>query len=141
MRSDIMRVVRWLGFAFVILVVLATVAACAARTVTLTDADNKGATTVERGGKLDVALEGNASTGYSWQVVDDAGGRLKQLGEPVVEDLEPDSEGTLVGMTQRQVFTFDAVEPGTGTLKMEYKRAWETTVPAEKTLTVDVTVK
>ena len=114
-----------------------------AKDVSVTQTDSGSSVTVPNKGTLQVSLYGNPSTGFAWVVVDDAGGILKQLGDPVVAAVKPDASGSgpVVGMTERQTFQFDAAKTGTGELSMEYKRAWETTVPAAETFTLDVTVE
>ena len=114
-----------------------------AKSVSVTQDDSGSSVTVPERGTLQVSLVGNPSTGYSWTVTDDAGGILKQIGEPTVAPVDPNASpsGQAVGASQRQTFQFDAAKTGSGELKMEYKRSWETTVPPETTFTLDVTVE
>lgn len=113
-----------------------------AQRVSVDETDNGGAVTVPARGTLQVSLVGNPSTGYSWNVVDDAGGILEQIGEPTTQEVDSGAPpGTAVGQSVRQTFQFDAVKSGSGELKMEYKRSWETTVPPEKEYSITVTVE
>ena len=128
----------------VLCVALLSLAGCGtAKDVSVTQADSGGSATVPEKGTLQVSVYGNPSTGYSWVVVDDAGGILDQLGDPVVQAVKPDAtaSGPMVGMTERQTFQFDAAAAGSGELKMEYRRAFEPTAPPEATFTLDVTVE
>jgi len=111
-----------------------------ASTQSLTSADSGKTVTLDNGQQLTVELELQGGTGFSWEVVDSAGGVLEQQGEPTTKEIGNEPP-TLVGQTMLEVFTFKAVKSGAGTLRLEYKRSWETTVPAEKTWTADVTVK
>ena len=129
--------------AFSGVLILALAGCGTAQEVSVTQTDNGSAVTVPKNGTLQVSLYGNPSTGFGWVVVEDAGGILKQLGDPVVQAVKPNASasGPTVGMTERQTFQFDATKAGSGTLQMEYKRSWETTVPAEETFALDVTVE
>ena len=134
--------IAWILTSVLAIALLVALGGCAAKRVAVTQDDSGGSVELDKKATLQVSLVANPSTGYSWIVVDDAGGILKQLGEPVVQDVNANANpSSVVGQSEQQVFQFDAAETGTGTLKMEYKRSWETTVPAEKTFSLDVTVK
>ena len=119
---------------------LALVAGCGTSTQTLEDADDGTDVTLRTGDELIVKLEAQMGTGYSWLVTDDADSALEQQGEPTTEEIDSGNT-TAVGQAELQVFTFKAMDAGTGTLSLEYKRSWETTVPAEKTWTAEITVE
>ncbi len=123
------------------ILMLVVLAGCGtAKRVSVTQDQNGSSVTVPKNGTLQVSLLANPSTGYSWTVVDDAGGILKSLGAPSAQAVDPSGSSAVVGMSERQTFQFDAVEAGTGKLTMEYRRAGDATVPAEQTFTLDVTV-
>ena len=119
---------------------LALVAGCGTSTQTLEDAGDGTDVTLRTGDEIIVKLEAQMGTGYSWLVTDDAEGTLEQQGEPTTEKIDSGNT-TAVGQAELQVFTFKAMKAGTGTLSLEYKRSWETTVPAEKTWTAEITVE
>ena len=126
----------------VVALCLALVAGCGSSTQTLEDADDGTDVTLRTGDELVVKLEVQGGTGYSWQVVDDANGTLELQGEPTTEQADEAEDGAaIVGGVETQVFTFEAVESGTGTLNLEYKRSWETTAPAERTWAAEITVE
>lgn len=98
------------------------------------DADG---TTVEIavGDDLEVALQGNPSTGFIWEPVGLDETVLQWTG---VRRFEPDS--TLVGAPGTIRLTFEALAPGTVTLELVYHRSFETADP-EDTFTVTVVVE
>lgn len=108
----------------------------ASSVATLTQSDSGRKVEVPVGGRLVVQLPSNRTTGYSWQATQTAG--IVQAGEPVYDS--PNTPG-LVGAGGTETFTFTASSRGTSTLKLEYRRPWETGVPAEKTWSVTVTVE
>jgi inhibitor of cysteine peptidase len=141
-KSKVARVACAVGFGLVLLAVGTIVVGCSESNAALTDADNGGSFTLKQGREFELALEANPSTGFGWKAVEDAGGLLEQASGPAVEESESESgpSKSALGRVQSQVFTFKAVKSGTGTLRMEYKRSWEITAPAEKTFTLTVTV-
>ena len=74
---------------------------------------------------LVVSLEGNPSTGYIWQVEEEAARILRQVGE-----IEFEPESNLLGAPGTQTLRFKAVEAGQTTLKLVYRRPWEEVEPA-----------
>lgn len=104
--------------------------------VALTPEQNNSAVALPLGQTLAVALPGNPSTGYSWQVVDNDGSILAQSSDPV--SLAPRSVPGAGGV---QLFTFEAVSPGEMTLDMVYTRPWEADAESANTFTLDVTVE
>jgi len=101
--------------------------------VTLEDADKTVA--VVPGQTLEVKLDGNPSTGYTWTVAS-APEFLKSEGEPTFAS---EAESGVVGAAGTQTLTFSVTAPGEGELSLSYLRPWETgTAPAE---TFKVTVE
>ena len=101
----------------------------------LAESDNGGSVTLESPEGVTVSLPSNPSTGYSWQVAET--GPLTQVGEATYT--APDT--ALAGAGGVETFRFASETPGSGTLTLEYRRPWETDVPAEKTWTAKVTVE
>lgn len=107
--------------------------------VTFGLADSGGRVNLNRGERFAVSLEGNASTGYSWQIVE----------QPAFCDLVKEAEKTQdrdagaadrVGTPSALNFVFQCSAAGRGTLRMEYRRAWETGNKADKTFQLTVHV-
>jgi len=96
-------------------------------------------TTVElaQGATLEVALEGNPTTGFDWKVTETLPPQLKA----VSDTLESTAASGVVGAGGTRVFTYTAAAAGTGVLDMEYVRSWEKGVPPEKTFKLTVVVK
>ena len=107
--------------------------------VQLTQDDNGKSFTVSRGGTVIVALTSNPSTGYAWSVVSPEPKNLELDGQP--RYVPPGSTTPVVGAPGTEVFTFKAVEKGTSTLRMEYRRSFEPNEPPQGTFSVEVEVK
>lgn len=98
------------------------------------EADSGQTVTMGVGDVLQVALEENQSTDYSWNVVTNDEAVLKQSDKPAYE---VDSEAE--GAGGEATWVFDAIGPGTSVLRMVYALAQETAV--EPAATFDLTVQ
>jgi inhibitor of cysteine peptidase len=119
------------------LVVMAGISGCSAQSaLALEGEDNGREITLQKGRTLTIKLEGNPTTGYSWEVVETEGAILQQVGEA---EFEPESD--LLGAPGTQTLRFEAVDTGKMELKLVYRRSWETDVEPLETFTVQVTVE
>jgi inhibitor of cysteine peptidase len=96
--------------------------------VTVTKADADKTVAVAPGQTLEVVLDANPSTGYTWMVAS-APPFLKSEGEPTFAS---QAETGVVGAGGTQTLKFSVSGSGTGELSLNYLRPWETgTAPAE----------
>ena len=92
---------------------------------------------LKKGQSLVVTLEGNPTTGYSWEVTEPLDEQvLRQVGEP-----EFKAESDLVGAGGVQILRFEAVNAGKFTLKLVYRRSWEKDVEPLETYSIQVVVR
>ena len=97
--------------------------------------DNNTAINATTGEFLVVTLEGNPTTGYTWEVTEPLDDLvLRQIGG-IVDVPESDRPGA-GGV---QIATFEVVGAGNATIKMVYHRPWETDVEPVDTFTLNVT--
>jgi inhibitor of cysteine peptidase len=117
-------------------------AACAPgkpQTVALTVKDGGRTVMLNQGDILEVTLEGNPTTGYSWEPESLDTSILQQKG-----DWEFEADNTtpgFVGSPGKFTLRFLAVGAGQTALKLIYHRAFESSVPPEETFEVTVIVK
>jgi inhibitor of cysteine peptidase len=126
----------WLGI-FLVLLILS--GGCSVAEVTLNASNDGGQQTLARGQAVVVTLDSNATTGYSWVVADVDNNVLRQVGDPVYAS--SNSNPKVLGAGGAQTFRFEVASAGTTTLKMVYRRPWETGVAPIKTFTVQVAVR
>ncbi|RCV63643.1 putative secreted protein [Methanophagales archaeon] len=100
----------------------------------LNASDNNTAINATTGEFLVVSLEGNPTTGYTWEVEELNEQVLQQIGG-IVDVPESD----LMGAPSMQIATFEVVGAGNATINMVYHRPWETDVEPLDTFTVNVT--
>lgn len=117
--------------------VAAMVSACApSKEVALDAGDNGSQITLREGQLLVVQLEGNPSTGYTWEPAEFEEGTLSQVGE-----VQFKSESDLPGAGGMLTLRFKAVQAGQTTLNLAYLRPWEEGVDPLETFSVEVIVK
>ena len=90
---------------------------------------------LQKGQTLAVSLEGNPTTGYTWEAVEIDEQVLRQIGEPA---FTPESEA--VGASGTQILRFRATGEGRTTLRLVYHRPWEEAEP-ERSFSVEVIVR
>lgn len=111
-----------------------TEADSAANALAVTQAQNGGTTTLAKGGTLTIELAGNPTTGYEWVVVQNDATLLLPA-EPTYE-----SDSSAIGSGGNYTFRFTALQAGNASLKLAYRRSWETTA-SDQTFTLTVNIQ
>ena len=109
--------------------------ACGSAAVKLDEQDNGRTVEVNRGDKITITLEGNPTTGYSWEFGEFDPAVVEAVGEA---DYKSDSK--MLGSGGVYTFTLKAVAPGTAAVTLIYHRSWED-AEAEKVFEVTLNVK
>ncbi len=100
------------------------------------EADSSGSQVeVAQGTEVVVKLEGNPTTGYSWEVADADESVLTQVGE-----VEHKPEAEIPGSPGISTIRFAAIGLGATTLELVYRRPFEEGVEPIERFTVDVNV-
>ena len=97
--------------------------------------DNSGQVELYRGQDLVISLDGNPTTGYTWEVTEINAKVLRQVGK-----IEFQQESELLGASGMQILRFEAVGTGQTSLKLIYHRSWEKGVEPVKIFTLQVSV-
>lgn len=118
------------------LVLLALAACGSGSEVKLEEGDDGSQVELAGGQTLVVRLEGNPTTGYTWETAEIDQKVLRQVGEP---QFEADSDAA--GSAGVQTLRFETVTSGSTTLKLVYARPWEEGLPPQETFTVQVKVR
>lgn len=125
-----------LVFIAAFIALLMILAACSSAAIELDEQDNGQSVEVASGDKVTITLEGNPTTGFSWEV-DEINSAVAELaGEP---DYKTDSKA--LGSGGVYTFTFKAVAAGTTNIRLVYHRSWEEGVDPEKVYEVTLNVK
>jgi inhibitor of cysteine peptidase len=121
----------------VLVAAAALLAACGddgGTTIELDAGDSLSEVSLDVGDQLDVSLEANPTTGYSWEL-----GPLPEGLQLVSSEFE-EPGGSLVGAPGTQLFTFDVVSAGSGILRFEYVRVFDDPVIAEQIVEYVLTI-
>ena len=102
----------------------------------LTEADDGRLIELEIGGKLEIILPGNPTTGFQWEVSEINSAILEPIGEP---KFEPSSNA--VGSGGNVTLRFEAVGTGQTELKLIHHRPFEENIPPMQTFEVTITVR
>ena len=94
---------------------------------------------VKRGDTLAVHLDSNPTTGFRWELARLAGASVTQVGLP---DYQPETAAGVprVGAPGHTTFRFRAMQPGTSSIELAYRRPWETGAAAAKTVRFEIAV-
>ncbi len=126
--------------ASLLLVALSMASACSppqrARAVKLDVGDAGHRVELKTGQTLDISLEANPTTGYTWEAEGLDEHILQPVGEP---EFKPQSN--LIGAPGILALHFQAVGTGQTTLKLVYHRPWEKEVKPLETYSVEVVVR
>lgn len=123
----------------VVAAALLTIAGCGptgTSTRQLHEQDSGQSVELRTGDQLEIILDGNPTTGYTWEQTKGNGTIVKLAGEPTYT-----SESNPVGAGGTYVFRYAAVAPGETTLTLIYHRSFEPDVPPLKTFTAPIVVR
>ena len=87
---------------------------------------------------LEIRLPVRGGTGYSWQSVGTVPPSLAFVGEHSLPRL---ADNAMPGGRETQLLIYRAVASGTGQLRLDYQRPWETGLTPARTVRYQVTVR
>jgi inhibitor of cysteine peptidase len=93
------------------------------KTLEVTKADSGRRARLYVGNILVVRLPGSPTTGYQWQVVPTSAVAVRLTTQP--QYIASPVAAGVMGGSGTFVFTFQAVQPGTGIVRLAYARPWE----------------
>lgn len=94
---------------------------------------------VKRGDTIAVHLDANPSTGYRWELTRLAGASVVQVG---LADYQPETAAGVprVGAPGHATFRFRAMQPGTSSIDLAYRRPFEPGAPPARTVRFEIAV-
>jgi inhibitor of cysteine peptidase len=104
--------------------------------IKLEETDSGKTIELSMGDHIEVALEGNPTTGYTWEVVSG-----QELLEQVSEAEFVAASQQMVGAGGQMRFEFKAIAPGTAVLQLVYLRPFERDVEPLQTFSIRLNVK
>jgi inhibitor of cysteine peptidase len=104
-------------------------------TLKLTEKDSGRTIKAKAGTCISICLEGNPTTGFTWESIYKVSPVLKRMKEP-----EFRSNSKLIGSGGKFTFQYKAARHGRTTLMLVYRRSWEKNIPPAKTFKLDIAV-
>ena len=116
---------------------LTALSACGTSNEVKLDAGDDGSQVELKAGQtLIVNLEGNPTTGYTWEAAELDEQVLRQVGEA---EFKPETDA--IGSGGVQTLRFETVNSGQTTLNLVYHRSWEAEEEPAETFSVQVVVR
>jgi inhibitor of cysteine peptidase len=112
-----------------------TATALAGESMKLSEKDSGKTVEISVGGELEVALPGNPTTGYIWEVNSLDSNVLK------LDKTEFVADGKAIGSGGVDVIKFHAISAGKSEVKLIFHRSFESNIPPSKTFAVTVIIK
>ncbi len=101
----------------------------------LTAKDAGSTVHVKQGATVAVSLDGNPTTGYTWEVAPDSGNLLAEQGDPKFA-----ADSNSLGSGGTMTLSFKAVQTGTAPFKLIYHKTFEPNVAPIQTFDVTIVV-
>ena len=115
---------------------LCVICGCVPSGTVRVDLDKDTDINIRRGQMLEIALEANPTTGYTWEMIDhDNPGILRQTGQSRYR-----GGSDLVGAGGIRIYGFETIKTGRAVLLFKYRRVWEKDVAPVRQYTVKVDV-
>lgn len=111
---------------------------CSAVGKTLTEKNNGDSINLKINDNLEIKLESNPTTGYSWFLSDKVDSTIVSVTDPVFIESKKDKE--LVGAGGYEIFTIKGVSKGKTSIILNYQRPWEEEVEPIETFEITISV-
>jgi inhibitor of cysteine peptidase len=112
-------------------------AGCSSEQEKLSMSDNGKSVIVKVGDQIVIELEGNPSTGYTWEAKDLDNSLLEKVGETEFKSNDPG----LVGAGGELTLTYKTLKTGKTSLNLVYHRPWEMDIEPQRTYMVTIIIK
>lgn len=126
---------RFIRMAALVAAVLIAVRPAQAAKKVFTEADQGVTVQLKPGGKVEVRLYSNPTTGFRWFVAQEPAAPVELL-----KQWNSKSESGLMGAPSYQNFLFRAVGRGKGVLRLHYVRSWEPVNSNERRFELQIVV-
>jgi len=111
---------------------------CSAAGKTLTEKNNGDSLNLKINDVVEIRLESNPTTGYSWILSDKIDNTIVSITGPEFIQSKKDKE--LVGAGGYEIFTFKAISKGKTSIILNYERPWEEEVDPLETFKITISV-
>jgi inhibitor of cysteine peptidase len=109
--------------------------------VIVDESSNSKTVKVALGGSLQVALNSNHTTGYSWELNQISDTTILEKVSNTYETPQATGEKPLVGAGGKELWNFKALKKGTAAISMEYSQPWSGGTKGAQKFNLTVTVE
>jgi predicted secreted protein len=121
---------------FAVILAVSSIVCSASKPLIISEDSNGKTFSVTRDTPFTIALKGNASTGFSWNIRDLDTTKLYKSGL-----IRFKGRDTIPGTSGTFYLDFKPIKKGLSTIRLVYSREWETGIPAEDSFSVTISVK
>jgi len=111
---------------------------CSAVGKTLTEKNNGDSINLKINDNVELKLESNPTTGYSWFLSDKVDSTIVSINDPVF--IESKNDKKLVGAGGYEIFTIKAISKGKTSIILNYERPWEEEVEPIEIFEITISV-
>jgi inhibitor of cysteine peptidase len=131
----------FLILAALLIFVLTAFTACAPNSgiLSFTEKDNGSSITLDKDQRIEINLESNMTTGYSWKLSESTDTSIAAMVSS--EYIESKKDEEMVGTGGIETFIFEAENTGQAEIILEYVKPWEENVEPEKVFKIKITVE
>jgi inhibitor of cysteine peptidase len=126
-------------YAWMPCMVLALVAGTGKKQI-LTQSQNGSKIKAVKGSEIQIVLDSNPTTGFTWQVVSFDSTVIRLQSEELLHQENHKEDEMRVGTPSKQLFKFKALNNGKTKLQLHYQRPWEKTAPSANQFSIEITV-
>ena len=112
---------------------------CLPEKITLTEKNNGDSLNLKINDTMEIKLESNPTTGYSWFLSDTVDNIIFSITGP--KFIESKKDEGLVGVGGYETFTLKATSKGKTDLILDYKRPWEEGIDPVETFKISISVE
>ena len=135
-KSKIIKKIFFIPLAALIIIIF--IAGCKTEGITLTERNHGDNLTLKINDTLEIRLESNPTTGYSWFLGEQIDNNIISITDP--EFIQAKKDKKLVGAGGYEVFTVKAISKGETSIILNYERPWEEEEEPIKTFEITILV-
>jgi inhibitor of cysteine peptidase len=129
---------RIIIISLILLILVLSLSSCLVTGKTLTEKNNGDRLNLKINDTVEIKLESNPTTGYSWFLNDNVDETVVSITSPEFMESKKDEE--LVGAGGYEIFTIKAISKGKTDIILNYERSWEEGIEPLETFEITISI-
>jgi len=129
---------RIIIISLILLILVLSLSSCLVTGKTLTEKNNGDSLNLKINDTVEIKLESNPTTGYSWFLNDNVDETIVSITSPEFMESKKDEE--LVGAGGYEIFTIKAISKGKTDIILNYERSWEEGIEPLETFEITISI-